>query len=207
MTTHLLERPTLAGGAARRLRLVVPEHRPERGGVAARVAALASLAAAQGHDVVVATQHAAGPDLPEVEVGADGVLVRRFASAGTVRDQAISPGLWRWLREGADRADVVHVHDLHALTSLLALSVAPRPVLLTPHLRARTEVGADALARQAHATAARRALARVSRVICATPCEARAFVARLGAADRVVVHPEHDDAATLACHLSVAPVR
>ena len=102
MTADLLERPALAPGVPLRIRLVVPDHHPEDGGVAAHVAALARTSVAHGHDVVVATQHAAGCDLPDLEVGADGLVVRRFASAGSVRGQAISPELWRWLREGAD---------------------------------------------------------------------------------------------------------
>ena len=67
-------------------------------------------------------------------------------------------------------------------------------------------MGADALARQAHATAARRALARVSRVICTSPSEAELFVSRLGAADRVVTVPDDGgEAATLACYRSLVP--
>lgn len=184
--------------AGLRVRLVVPEYLPERAGATVHVAALARALSMGGHDVVVATQHPLGSRLPDHEVGADGVRVRRFASAGRVAGHEISPALWRWLREGADGADVVHVHDVHALTSLLAMAVAPRPVVLTPHHRPPGEGGSEALVRQVHAVASRRALRRVSRIICASPSEAAAFAGRLGAAERVVTVAPGEEGAAVA---------
>lgn len=196
-------------GPRLKVRLVAPEHLPERSETTARVAALATALSARGHDVVVATAQAAGSCLPQREVGADGVTVRRFASAGCVRGQEISPALWHWLREGADDADVVHVHDVQALTSLPALTVAPRPLVLSPHLRAGGPAGSQAWARQVHASAARRALQRVSRVLCSTPDESDRFVARFGGASRVLtVTPGRGEAAVVEdCYLALSGLR
>lgn len=194
MTTGVDDRPVAVGaGSALRVRLVVPECLPDRWAVALHVSDLAARLSAHGHEVVVATQQAAGSPLPDRERRSDGVVVRRFASVGAVRGRELSPELWRWLRDGADGADVVHVHDVHALVSIPALALAPRPVVLTPHYLAPAERGGDAPALQVHATAGRRVLQRVSRIICSSAPEAAAFVRDLGAGDRVVTVPAGDD--------------
>ncbi len=171
VTTGVDERQVaVSAGFALRVRLVVPECLPDRWAVTLHVSDLAARLSAHGHEFVVATQHAAGSSLPGRERRSDGVVVRRFASAGTV-----------------------HVHDVHALVSIPALALAPRPVVLTPHHLALGERGGDARALQVHATAGRRVLQRVSRIICSSAPEAAAFVRDLGAGDRVVAVPAGDD--------------
>ncbi len=214
MAVSIQERPGRVMTAPRlRVALVTPAYPPDRDDVSvASVASVASRLSARGHEVVVATQQplgTPGTSGPAVEPGDGGVVVRRFATAGSVRGHALSPDLWRWLREGAGGADVVHVHDVHALTSLPALTLAPRPLVLTPRHHPPSGTEGRPGSGQVPATAVRSALARVSRVICSTPAEAGRFASDLGAADRVVTVPPREDEAGVAerCYLELAPCR
>ncbi|MGR7026278.1 glycosyltransferase family 4 protein [Geodermatophilus sp. URMC 62] len=184
-------------GERLRIGLVVPRYLPHLGGIENHVAALAVRLADRGHAVTVATQREADAALPAREVDAHGVVVRRFPSAGRLRGQGLSPALWAWVRRGADRAQVVHLHNLHALTTLPALAAARPPVVLTPHHLGPGEGWAEELLHRGHAAAARRVLPKVGRIVCTTPSEAASFARHLGAGERCVVVPNGVDAAAI----------
>lgn len=176
-----------------RISLVVPRYLPHLGGIENHVAALAVRLADRGHAVTVATQQEADPSLPRREVDAHGVVVRRFPSAGRLRGQGLSPSLWAWVRRGSDHAQVVHLHNLHALTVLPALAAAHPAVVFTPHYLGPGEGRAEELLHRGYATGVRRALRRVGRVVCTTPSEAAAFARHVGAGERCVVIPNGVD--------------
>jgi glycosyltransferase involved in cell wall biosynthesis len=180
-----------------RVSLVVPRYLPHLGGIENHVAALAVRLADRGHAVTVATQVEADVSLSRREVDPHGVVVRRFPSVGRCRGQGLSPALWAWVRRGADRAQVVHLHNFHALTTLPALAAARSPVVFTPHYLGPGEGAAEELVHRGYAAAVRRVLPKVGRVVCTTPSEAALFAQYVGAGERCVVVPNGVDAAAI----------
>jgi glycosyltransferase involved in cell wall biosynthesis len=158
-----------------KLTYVVPRYLPHLGGIENHVHAIATRMCERGHEVTVATQREDDHDLPAVERLDSGAVVRRFASGARLRGQGLSPALWRWLREGAGGADLVHAHNYHALTTAGVLRSAPRPLVFTPHYLGAGEGLAEAGLHAVHRPVMRGLLRRVARVICVTPSEAELF--------------------------------
>ena len=178
-----------------RITYVVPRYLPHLGGIENHVHAIATRMVSFGHDVTVATQLEDDRALPGVERVPDGPLIRRFPSGVKLRGQGLSPSLWRWLRDGADGAELVHVHNYHALTTVGVLRTAPRPIVFTPHYLGVGEGTAEAALHAVHRPMMRGLLRRVRAVICVTPSEAAGFVADLGFASRCHVIPNGVDVA------------
>jgi glycosyltransferase involved in cell wall biosynthesis len=186
-----------------RVSFVVPRYLPHLGGIENHVAAIASRLQQRGHQVTVATQLEGDDSLTERELSADGVLIRRFSSAGQLRGHGVSRSLLAWVRAGADQADVVHLHNFHAVATLANVFVARRPFVFTPHYLGPGEGKAELALHSGYSAVMRRALRRVSRIICVTPSEAELFGARVGYADRCRIIPNGVDTLAIA---AAAPV-
>jgi glycosyltransferase involved in cell wall biosynthesis len=176
-----------------RLTMVVPRYLPHLGGIENHVWAIGSRLQRLGVAVTIATQLEGDRSLPTTEVTADGLVVRRFPSVGKVRGQGVSPALWRWVRDGAGDADLVHAQNYHALTTLPVLTAATVPLVFTPHYLGVGEGRFEGALHAWYARAARRGLRRVHRVICVTRSEASSFAQDVGCADRCIVIPNGVD--------------
>jgi glycosyltransferase involved in cell wall biosynthesis len=172
--------------------IVVPRFLPHVGGIENHVGAVASGVADIGHSVTVATQLEAD-GLPACEELPSGVVVRRFPSAGRFRGQGLSPALWRWVSAGAGGADIVHLQNYHALTTLMTTAFAPTPAVLTPHYLGAGTGALEAGLHRVHASAFRQAMRQRTTVICVSSSEAAAFADAVGSVDRIEVIPNGVD--------------
>jgi glycosyltransferase involved in cell wall biosynthesis len=186
-----------------RITFVVPRYLPRLGGIENHVAAVASRVHALGHEVTVATQREGDATLPDREETPDGMVIRRFDSRVEIRGQGISPPLWRWVRAGADQAELVHVQNFHALTSVGAVAATRAPLVFTPHYLGPGEGAAERGLHAAYTVAMRRALRRAARIVCVTPSEVASFDAHVGFRERCRVIPNGIDLAAIA---AAAPV-
>jgi glycosyltransferase involved in cell wall biosynthesis len=182
-----------------RISLVVPRYLPHLGGIENHVSALAVRLRKQGHHVTVATQRGRDRSLPHHEVDAHGVTVRRFASAARLGDESLSPTLWHWVRSGADGADVVHLHNYHAVSTLATLTAVagPAPVLFTPHYMGPGDGTAERLMHRAFASGMQRALRAIDTIIFTTPSEGEAFKDQIGFGGHCTVIPNGVDTAAI----------
>lgn len=163
----------MATGGRRSLSIayVAPRYAPFIGGVETHVANLARRVAASGHRVEVLTQEV-DRGMPAVEV-IDGVTVRRFPMLAATPNYAFAPGLWRYLRAGAARYDILHAHSYHALPALAAALSARGPLIFTPHYHG---TGHTPLRRALHVPYRRvgaTIFARAASVICVSEAEAQ----------------------------------
>jgi glycosyltransferase involved in cell wall biosynthesis len=108
-----------------RVHVAVPRYLPHLGGVENHVAAMSRSLTDHGWEVHVVTQ-LEGADLPRQEVLAGGETVWRFPSALSLRGQGVSLGYWRHLRSLPGPAQVLHLHNYHALATLGALLATGR---------------------------------------------------------------------------------
>jgi len=177
--------------------IVVPRYLPHLGGIENHVAAVASRLQDMGHEVTIATQLEGDRSLARCERAPNGLFVRRFPSAAPLRGQGLSPLLWRWVKAGAGQADIVHVHNFHALTTLPNVAAARTPFIFTPHYLGPGEGRVETALHAAYSVAMRRALLHVSRVICVTDSEAAAFAHHIGFAERCQVIPNGIDSAAI----------
>jgi glycosyltransferase involved in cell wall biosynthesis len=179
-----------------RIAFVCPRFAPDRGGIEAHVAALATRAAAAGWEVEVLT-HRSAPRQPAREI-VDGVLVRRFRGVLGGGRYPVAPGLWRHLRRRARRFDLVHAHGYHSVAALAAAESGHPALVFTPHYHG---TGHSRLASALHVVyrrLGRRVFGAAQAVICVSRAEAE-LVARdfPDATSRVVVVPNGVDAAAL----------
>ncbi|MEO5745578.1 MAG: glycosyltransferase family 4 protein [Terracoccus sp.] len=150
---------------------VVPRYLPDLGGIENHVAALATGAAAAGHQVTVLTQQE-GVAAPTREI-MDGVTVRRFPSGLSIRGQGLSPRLWWAVRHLGATTDILHVHNVHAATTLGVL-VAARPgrIVVTPHYLGSGDGWLDRTLHHLYDPALAHALTKADAVICVSRAEA-----------------------------------
>jgi glycosyltransferase involved in cell wall biosynthesis len=186
-----------------RISFVVPRYLPHLGGIEIHVAAIASRLQQRGHQIIVATQLEGDNSLAQQELSPDGVLIRRFPSAGRVRGHGVSRSLISWVRAGAGQADVVHLQNFHAVATLGDAFVARSPFVLTPHYLGPGEGKAERALHLGYSTVMKRALRHVSRIICVTPSEAELFATHVGFSGRCRVIPNGVDALAIA---AAAPV-
>lgn len=184
--------------------IVVPRYLPHLGGIENHVAAIATRLQDLGHQVTVATQLEGDRTLARSERTANGVVIRRFPSSLRLRGQGLSPSLWRWVRAGAEQADIIHVQNFHAFTTLPNAAAAQPPFILTPHYLGPAEGHAEAALHAVYAVVMRRALRHVSRIICVTESEAAAFGRHIGFTERCHVIPNGVDAAAIQAAKPVA---
>lgn len=118
---------------ALRVAMVTARALPYMGGIETHVHEVSHRLAAAGVQVTVLTTDASG-ELPPVEQ-VDGYEIRRWAAYPRSRDYLWSPGLFRFLREGQSRFDVVHVQGVHTFVPPTALAAARNriPTVLTFH--------------------------------------------------------------------------
>ena len=180
----------------------VPRYLPHLGGIENHVAALATLAAREGHEVDVLTQ-LEGTAAPAHEV-IDGVTVKRFPSALSTRGQGLSPALWRSVRDLDDSNDILHIHNVHGASTLGVLAAARSgPIVVTPHYLGTGEGRLNRALHRAYDPWLGRALRRASAIICVSRAEADELVQDLGVAgERIKVIPNGVD---LVAMRSVAP--
>jgi glycosyltransferase involved in cell wall biosynthesis len=182
-----------------RISIVVPRYLPHLGGIENHVAALAVRLQGRGHQVTVATQREGDRTLARREIDAHGVTIRRFPAAARLRGEGLSPALWHWVRSGAGGADVLHLHNYHAVTTLAALTAAPAsaPVVFTPHYMGPGDGPAEQLIHRAFASGMRRALRVTNRIISTTPSEAEAFEREVGFGGPFTVIPNGVETAAI----------
>lgn len=171
-----------------RLTLVVARYLPHLGGIEIHVSEIARRAADAGWQVTIATL-ADQPGLAEHEV-VDGITIRRFAARVHMAGHDVwSPQLWRFVQEGADEADVIHVHNYHAPVVLPALNASRARVVFTPHYLGVGPAVQERAQHWAYRQLTRRVLAR-SRpaIIHVSQTEAAEFRDDLGASVASSVH-------------------
>jgi glycosyltransferase involved in cell wall biosynthesis len=180
-----------------KITVVVPRYLPHLGGIENHVASVTAGLRERGHQITVATQLEGDTSLAREEVSDNGITIRRFPSVAKVRGQGLSPALWRWVRAGAGDADLVHLQNFHALTTFPATALARPPFVLTPHYLGPGEGRAEQALHATYAVGMRRALRKVSRVVCVTKSEAELFGREIGFGARCRVIPNGVDAAAI----------
>jgi glycosyltransferase involved in cell wall biosynthesis len=155
-----------------KLALVTPRYRPVIGGGETHVERLAQHAVARGHQVEVLTQ-ADDRELPAVEL-LEGAVVRRFPVAYPSNHYAVSPPLWRYLRENGATYDVVHAHNYHSLPALAAaLTLYERTAFVfTPYYHGTSASAVRRVLHRPYRLAGARILRRAAAVICLSSREA-----------------------------------
>ena len=167
------------------------------GGVETHVAALAVRLAARGHEVEVLTQQKVR-GVTSIE-RIEGVTVRRFPLALPEPIYALTPGIWRYLRQHGARYDLVHAHSYHAFPALFTALAGRHPLVLTPHYHGG---GHMPLGRALHVPY-RRALGslmlgRADAIICVSHSEAALLLRHFpAAANRISVIPNGVDVAAV----------
>jgi glycosyltransferase involved in cell wall biosynthesis len=161
---------------------VAHRYPPSDGGVERHVHALATRQVAAGHRVTVVTADR-GEDRPAVAVN-DGVTVRRHGSLAPGGAYHFAPRLpWSVRRRSAD---LVHVHNYHALPFVQAAFAAAAPVVATPHYHGTSD---DRLRRQllrAYRPLGGRALGRADAVVAVSEWERERLAADFGVEATVV---------------------
>jgi glycosyltransferase involved in cell wall biosynthesis len=146
---------------------VTDRYAPVLGGVETHVQRLAHGAASAGHRVEVLTGlHETTCDPLEYD---DGVVIRRFPLIYRGAHVSFSPDLLRYL--GAVDCEIVHAHNYHSLTSLMAMRCSA-PLVFSPHYHGGS---ADRLRSALHIPyrlAGRNIFRRAVRVICVSDAEA-----------------------------------
>jgi glycosyltransferase involved in cell wall biosynthesis len=172
--------------------MVVPRFSPHIGGVETHVASIATRLLDAGVKVEVLTEETA-PQVPRRAI-ASGIPVRRFRAVLPSENYPVAPGLGVFLARRRGGYDVVHAHNYHAVSSLMAALPAPAGFVFTPHYHG---TGHSPLARVLHRPYRRLGaicFARARRVVCVSGAEAdlvtRDFPA---AASRTVVIPNGVD--------------
>ena len=156
---------------------VLPLYHPILGGVQSHVSSIASGLKRRGHDVEVLTV-AHVRQVPHEEI-VDGVLVHRVSGVGP-SDYRIPIGMASFLRSRSAKFDVVHAHNFGGLPLLIAATVCPNHLVITPHYHGR---GHDRMADALHRVydpLARRILRQVPYVICVSRGEANQVATNLG---------------------------
>lgn len=174
---------------------VVPRYVPHLGGVENHVAALATGAAA-AHEVIVLTQ-AEGDDAIGDEYQ-NGVMVRRFRSHLSVQGQGISPDLWHAVRQIEASTDIVHVHNIQAVSTLGVLRRVRTPgLVVTPHYLGPGKGHLKSLLHKFYDPLSGCALRKAGLVICVNRVEAHGLARDLGlpaSMIQVVPNGVHTDA-------------
>jgi glycosyltransferase involved in cell wall biosynthesis len=160
----------------------VPRYLPHLGGIENHVAALATGVARAGHEVTVLTQQQ-GADAPVEEI-IEGVTVRRFASMLSFRGQGLSPRLWQAVRHLDPTTDILHVHNVHA-ASTLGVLVASRtgPIVVTPHYLGSGSGLVTQTMHRLYDPLLGQALGKASTIICVSRAEADQLVHDLDVED------------------------
>ena len=172
-----------------RISLVTPSFLPHLGGIENHVAALAAHLSGIGHRVTVGTQVRGARGAPSSEVTGAGVRVLRFPAGPPIRGHGLAPGLWNWIRLGADEADVVHIHGAHALTSMVAAAATRKALVVTPHYLGRGDSQSSRALHAVYDVPLKLALRRSRAIICTTHSEAVEFASDVGYGTRCTIIP------------------
>lgn len=168
-----------------RIFYAVPRYLPSLGGIEVHVSALASEMVRLGHVVSVATL---GDRADERTT--DGITVRTWRGRLPLLGQhGVSGAYLRDVAREARGWDLVHVHNIHAVSTLGVLACLPPsvPTVLTPHfLGTGAELGTRAL-HAAYAPLVRRAVRQTDTVICVSETEAADATSHLRIARRDAV--------------------
>jgi glycosyltransferase involved in cell wall biosynthesis len=153
-----------------RIAFITSRYLPFRGGVETHIEQIATRLASRGHDVEVLAQER-DRRLPVREV-MDGVVVRRFGTILPPPAYAWSPSLVRYLWRAGERYDLVHAHNYHALSSLAALVVPTRPLVLTPHYHGTGHSARGRLMHVPYRVLGSRLMRAADAIICVSQSEA-----------------------------------
>ena len=176
-----------------RIGVVTNAYHPDIGGVETHTRRLCAALVAAGEDIEVLTQHGAAST-----ESIDGVLVRRFPLTVAAQNYRCSRGLWRWLRDNADRYDLLHAHSYHALAALPAALTNRVPLVFTPHYHGTGHSRLRAALHPVYRPVGRRIVGRAGSLICVTNAERDLLAAHFPeAAGRMVVIPNGTDPARI----------
>lgn len=164
-----------------RILQVTPGYAPQLGGVERHVQDVSEALARLGHDVTVATTTPDARLAREERVG--GVAIRRFAAVGP-ESYRLPLGLARYLR--AQRFDVVHAHNYHALPMLLAAAACGARCVVSPYYHGRGHSRTADLLHRAYRGIGRAALRRAGAIVCLSDGEAGLVARKLGV-DRALI--------------------
>lgn len=167
---------------------VTHRYPPSDGGVERHVRALATRQRAAGHRVTVVAADG-GVDRPVFEVR-EGVAVRRLNGVAPGGAYYFVPGLSPALQGGP--ADLVHVHNYHALPFVQAALATDVPVVATPHYHGTSDDVLRRLLLRAYRPLGRRALARADAVVAVGDWERGRLAADFGV-DATLVRNGVDD--------------
>ena len=167
-----------------RIALVVPLYWPAIGGVETHVGQLATRLAALGHDIDVLTDsHDAGLAHSERQRG---VLVRRFRPVFQSEHYRFAPGLAGFLRHESNAYDVVHAHNYHALSSLVAAVASRAPFIFTPHYHGASQSRVRHLLHRPYRMAGALMMRRARAVIAVSASEAALIERHFPAAEEKI---------------------
>ncbi len=179
-----------------RIALVTPRYRPAIGGVEIHVEKLAKGLAERGNQVEVLTQverNAVGSERQP-----EGVVVRRFRTAIDSEHYAFAPTLAVHLARQANRYDLVHAHNYHALPALAAAGARVEKFILTPHYHGKSESPFRELLHRPYRVAGNWMMRRASKVISVANSEAELLARDFPRArEKITVIPNAVDAPAL----------
>lgn len=172
-----------------RIAYVTSHYPPSRGGIETHVSRLAAHARRRGHEVEVFTATRG-----DVVTASGEVMVHRFPSRGPTAALQFPRGLVRALRGRAGSFDLVHGHNYHGVSALMASAAWEGPFVFTPHFHGEGHTALANLAHRPYRILARRMFRRTTQAICVTAAEERLLVAAFpGIADRTEVIPNGVD--------------
>jgi glycosyltransferase involved in cell wall biosynthesis len=180
-----------------RITYAVPRYLPRLGGIENHVAALARGMSLAGHQVTVLTQQEGAPAPPEEVI--DGVIIERFPSMLSVRGQGLSPRLWQTVRRLEGNTDILHIHNVHAASTLGVLMAArPGAIVVTPHYLGSGDGLLTQSLHRLYDPPLGKALGKATAVICVSRAEAAELIHDLRVNDaRIRVIPNGVDVAGL----------
>jgi glycosyltransferase involved in cell wall biosynthesis len=163
---------------------VTPRYEPRVGGVESHVGEVSRRLAGKGHEVQVLTSDLRRGEESHVEL--DGVSVSRmgsFAPGGKLHVQPL-----HWLSGSDVRWDVVHVHNYHSATAVLAaLGPVRSRLVFTPHYHGAGSTRLTDLLMRPYRTVAGRAVRGADRVVAVSNWEAWKLMRDLGVNEANVI--------------------
>jgi glycosyltransferase involved in cell wall biosynthesis len=152
-----------------RVGILTPAYGDSHGALGRHVEQTANAIARAGADIEVML-HA--PIHAKAAPAGAGVSIDRFPPPLPGTDSALSPALWRHLRERGPHLDVLHAHGEATLPALLAVRDAAAHLAITPHWYASAQTHLRHLAQGRVFRFDRSVLAAADRVLCVSRSEA-----------------------------------